>query len=54
MDIQKIETCALSDGDLAAVSGGKAALTEQQQTDMENKKQMEALKAFQQALRELP
>jgi hypothetical protein len=63
MGTQKVETDALLDDELAAVSGGdKADLVaqakqnalEQQQTDMENKKQADALKGFQQALQELP
>jgi hypothetical protein len=53
MDIQKIETRALSDDQLDAVSGGDKAL-EAAQAAAENKKQCDALKGFQQALNELP
>ena len=63
MGTQKVETDALSDDQLAAVSGGdKADLAaqakqnalEQAQKDLEDKKQGDALKGFQQALQELP
>ena len=53
MDIQKVETRALSDDQLDAVSGGDKAL-EAAQEAAENKKQSDALKGFQQALQELP
>jgi hypothetical protein len=48
MDTQKGETRALSDDQLDAVSGGDKA------TEREDKKQSDALKAFQQMLQELP
>jgi hypothetical protein len=52
MDTQKVETRALSDDQLDAVSGG--APSDSQLQAMENKKQADALKGFQQALQELP
>jgi hypothetical protein len=63
MDAQKFELHALSDDQLDAVSGGtKADLAaqakqnalEQAQKDLEDKKQADGLKGFQQALQELP
>jgi hypothetical protein len=61
MNTQKVETCALSDDELDAVSGGDAiseqaklnAIANAQQI-AEDKKAGEALKGFQQALQELP
>jgi hypothetical protein len=52
MDKQNFETCALSDDQLDAVSGGERAMTEQQQQAMENKRLTEALKTFQQILQD--
>ncbi len=54
MDTQKVETRALSDDELDAVSGGDKMTLEQAQQAAEDKHQAEALKAFQQALQELP
>jgi hypothetical protein len=66
MDTQKVETRALSDDELDAVSGGDnkaiAAMTKQAQADLqaqlqqqaEDKKAGDQIKAFQQLLQELP
>ena len=57
MDTRKVETRALSDDQLDAVSGGdKAAELAKQnaQQAAEAKKEWETLKGFQQALQELP
>jgi hypothetical protein len=55
MGTQKVETDALSDDQLAAVSGGdKVTESEQAKINAEEKKQADALKGFQQALQELP
>ena len=47
MDTQKVETCALSDDELDAVSGGDLA-------DKDFAKQREAMLAYKQALAQLP
>jgi hypothetical protein len=54
MGTQKVETDALSDDQLDAVSGGDKMTIEQAQQAAEDKKQADALKGFQQALQELP
>jgi hypothetical protein len=66
MDTQKVETRALSDDELDAVSGGDnkatAAMTKQVQADLqaqlqqqaEDKKAGDQMKALQQLLQELP
>jgi hypothetical protein len=62
MKTNEVETCALSDDQLDAVSGGgkadleaqaKQNALEQAQQAAENKKQGEALSVFQQALQQL-
>lgn len=51
MDTQEVETRVLSDDQLEAVSGGAPSNNKAQ---VENKKQSDAVKAFQQMLQELP
>ena len=48
MDTQKVEVRALSDDQLDAVSGGDKS------QEQDNRKQADAIKAFQQLLQELP
>jgi hypothetical protein len=50
MDTRKVETRTLSDDQLDAVSGGAPS---NNKPEVENKKQADALKAFQSALQQL-
>jgi bacteriocin-like protein len=54
MDTRKVETRALSDDELNAVSGGFFAQFVQQFQAQEGKKEGDAIKGFQQMLKELP